>query len=71
MQNATYLSPLLNDVTPPSGRMLQVLAIFEGMCRIDEINRVTEADVKKFIAEYDSPELADSFKASYLSACRQ
>ena len=63
------LRPVINPDNPPSGDLFNALNWLEALCRTNGVERVTENDVRRFLAEDEGrPDLAKVFSAEHLCA---
>ena len=60
------LRPILNPNNPPKGDMFDALNWFETLCRMRGVTEVSEADVRRHLAEEEKrPDLAEAFVRAY------
>lgn len=60
------LSTVVNVETEMSEQMLDALSIFETTCVAKRIDVTSESDVKEFLRQKFSEELANQFRPEYL-----
>jgi hypothetical protein len=59
--------PLVNtDIKMPK-KLFEALGIYETVCAVTGVKKVSEDDVKKYLAENHGDDMANQFKPEYLS----